>query len=884
MDQVEKGEGQQDRQEVMDQNLTKLVGNLLGMEPAKEQHNAVFQKCLRCARRELQKDQQYPESDEECVTRNLNHFLARYNSEHLHEFGATFDKLANMMLKHPMFVDDGEMNFKWRILDFMLSVNFEAFRNVKRNPSEMEQQRKCILAKIDEIITSSLSEGTESSDSFGEGDIVEKFPISPRCLLSDSNDSTQESSSSVSSLNVEINKLPEDMSECPHQIVVSMDFHFCNEYADYLESHPCQTDCRLLYEYISMFFSSQDWIHFQEIDELHFCKLQCLIPQINLMQPLKDMNMLQKLIKKYACPWRITANSFSTSISLFEGMHRLLKPVMEFLIYWAERVNKEDNEASQSISQGFFDMALEPFRKLHLMGELCRDSYIPDTEFTTEHERSFHIIATLLSTTKQCPFHSIKTSSAALLLSSLRSYCQFMANMYRLGEFGDHLGEFIAELVKIDGISDYKMRSMKEMVDIVENCELYQILEKHIQNSSKAVSFLYDNRRIDLFSVIHKHVIKSSLYIKVIESFLYELKTYQMLTVDDKMFPTPDILTQAQLLDDGPLRRLLYTYYKQLEGDSNIRVRDFKCDEILSACKSCCMYVPFTEILLNAMDHALTQRTLLVNTYAVHVLSKELDLEKHMRHLRSVYLLFEYDRFSNEFGEFFDSVAVEHLSQIVSCHNQDLAHFFIPVLPCRDIAFLELQYKCDEAAFMNRIITKQQLYKLNAFFCLNLQIYQCKWKLEKLFPLGKQSEICLHKTFTELYDLTIQILNEYAEYLTRLRQKHLKLARNCDQQMAKCQTIEEMAKCHDDFVTGVTDNLIMNYPDRCDLQTIFRLVDVLKGLWSNVRWLYTDVFRKANIKIPSDEHDYESITYIQTLLPLAVAIHSSLAKLKSENK
>ncbi|EDW73517.1 uncharacterized protein Dwil_GK16606 [Drosophila willistoni] len=881
MDQVKEEEGQQDRQEVIDENLPKLVGDLLNMEPVKEERDAAFQECLESAKQDLKKDPQFLESEEECVTRNFYHFLARYKAERLHEFGVTFDKLAHMMLKNPMFIDHGQMNFKWRILDFMLSVNFEAFRNVKQNSSEMEKQRKFMLGKIDEIISSSLSEDSESSYSFYDESILEKFKISPICLMSDSNDSARESSSSTSSLTLKVNKLPEDMSGS----VVPMNFNFWKEYAEYLESRPCPTDCRLLYEYICMFFAPQNWIHFQVIDhEVLFRKpFECHMPHINLLEPLKDMQMVQKLIDKYACPWRVITNYFSTLTCLFEAMHRLLKPVMEFLIFWGERVTKEANEESPSISC-FIEMTVQPFRRLRLMGQLCQDTCILNTDCTTKHERSFHIIATLISATKHSRLYWDKSGSAALLLSSLKSYCQFMANMYRLGEFEDYLKEFIAECVVIDGISDYRMRIMKDMTaDIAKNCEFYQILKKHIQNSSKAVSFLYDNRQMDLFSLFHKNVICSSLYNEVIESFLHALKTYQVMTVDrEVMFPAPDILTQAQQLDDKSLRHLFYTYYKQLEGNSHINLRNFKCDELLSACNSCYRYVPFTEILLTALDHTLAQRTLLVNTYAVYVVRIEFCLNERLEHLHSVYLLFEFDRFSSEFGTFFESVALEDLSRIITLHNHNLAHLFVPVLPYKYLTFLDLKYKCDEG--LNRIITKHHIKQLNTFFCLTLQIYHCKWILEELSPLVEQSEVRLHKTFTELYGLTIEIVNQYEEYVSALKEKHLKLASNCDQQMDKCQTIEEMAKCHDDFVSGVTDNFIMKYPDRCDLQVIFRMVDLLKGLWGNVRWLYPDNSQNADNKINCDKHEYESTTYIQSLLPLAVVIHDSLVKLKSANE
>ncbi|KMY97696.1 uncharacterized protein LOC6736842 isoform X2 [Drosophila simulans] len=144
-----------ERQQVIDRNLPHLVCVLLGT-PIDDKKNgndqvlvdpAIFHKCLAYARCHIA-DPNVVDCDPDEVWDTLNHFLLRFCIENLSEFGDTFNQLANVVLNHPICMNHKERNIHWRLLDFVLSVNYKAFVSIRRNLPEMEQKRRNILEAL----------------------------------------------------------------------------------------------------------------------------------------------------------------------------------------------------------------------------------------------------------------------------------------------------------------------------------------------------------------------------------------------------------------------------------------------------------------------------------------------------------------------------------------------------------------------------------------------------------------------------------------------------------------------------------------------------------------------------------------------------------------
>ncbi|EDW50549.1 GM13938 [Drosophila sechellia] len=144
-----------ERQKVIDRNLPHLVCVLLGT-PIDDKKNgngqvlvdpAIFHKCLTYARCHIA-DPNVVDCDPDEVWDTLNHFLMRFCIENLSEFGDTFNQLANVVLNHPICMNHKQRNIHWRLLDFVLSVNYKAFVSIRRNLPEMEQKRRNILEAL----------------------------------------------------------------------------------------------------------------------------------------------------------------------------------------------------------------------------------------------------------------------------------------------------------------------------------------------------------------------------------------------------------------------------------------------------------------------------------------------------------------------------------------------------------------------------------------------------------------------------------------------------------------------------------------------------------------------------------------------------------------
>jgi len=53
-----------------------------------------------------------------------------------------------VVLNHPIYANHKVKNLQWRIMDFMLCVNYRAFRTVHHNLEEMDKYRKSILEAL----------------------------------------------------------------------------------------------------------------------------------------------------------------------------------------------------------------------------------------------------------------------------------------------------------------------------------------------------------------------------------------------------------------------------------------------------------------------------------------------------------------------------------------------------------------------------------------------------------------------------------------------------------------------------------------------------------------------------------------------------------------
>lgn len=138
-----------ERQKVIERNLPHLVSVLLG-SPIDDKKNdngqvsvepATFDKCLTYARCHIA-DPNVVDCDPDAVWDTMNQFLERFRIENLSVFGDTFNQLANVILNHPICMNHKQRNIHWRLLDFVLSVNYKTFVSIRRNLPEMEQKRK----------------------------------------------------------------------------------------------------------------------------------------------------------------------------------------------------------------------------------------------------------------------------------------------------------------------------------------------------------------------------------------------------------------------------------------------------------------------------------------------------------------------------------------------------------------------------------------------------------------------------------------------------------------------------------------------------------------------------------------------------------------------
>lgn len=85
------------------------------------------------------------------VAENFNAFLERYQLEQLREYGEAIEQLASVILNEPLCERHVQRNIQWRVLEFMLFVNYKVFKWTKLHPREMEEKRKTIMESLAKV-------------------------------------------------------------------------------------------------------------------------------------------------------------------------------------------------------------------------------------------------------------------------------------------------------------------------------------------------------------------------------------------------------------------------------------------------------------------------------------------------------------------------------------------------------------------------------------------------------------------------------------------------------------------------------------------------------------------------------------------------------------
>ncbi|EDV39026.1 uncharacterized protein Dana_GF24706 [Drosophila ananassae] len=938
-------------QQVMARNVPQLVRLLLdtplegGGHVDSKADQATFERCLAFAKERLQ-----PFENQECcpeaVWHNMNHFIERYRSENLPEFADTFKQLANVVLNHPLCTNHTQKNLQWCLMDFMLSVNYKAFKEVRRNRREMLQKRMHILEALamategSEVLrvpqggsargsmgafdrTSTLewaektpSEGSENKPAFfipGErrwsketGHTVQNNPNrftvpdiganlenatfnlsldspQPRAA-SDSNSLaqhlnevhvTENFSTNEANMNLLMNLTQVESSlEKPtkvnyyrgmndlltriytpwwqvdihvHQQSRTLPSSFSHNYGEWLlhQLRESQSSVRrmteehqLLRELLILFFISLDSGHFQVkghgVEVLTAGPQTCALSQLlegailgRVFKYLEQMGYLRQLIESNATP-RVGGYRLETVVAFTVAVRRLLRPVIEFLVYYERRLAA--GKEAPTVKH-FLHVSEDAMQRLRLLFE------VPEPK--VEGRASLCSLGVLDSLVLNCtlPGQSKEeiSLSASLLLHSLQAYCHFIDCWWTSGEFQDWQDEFPFQKLQVDGRTEYGLRKYLLEEEVHLGGCLFKVIKDHLGEASQAVATLCDTRRMGDFVALHGTIFQVSLHNFLMEAVLKELLPYQAERVQDYSY-APDIMQQLKSVDQETVRRLFYAYHMETRPDPRHPAR-CSVDELVKNFQSCVDYTPIVEIICDQLAVGLRRRTLLANSYVTHLVKTELQLHRTAKHLRSVYTLEKYELLQNEFEEFFSLLskkslkrAEKKMKEIVDAQDPNLAYLFNVDLKGTRPDSLTLSVGYD--IFLNQVITQGQFEQLNTCFRLILSMHWTLYRLKRLAPLKNFRYRELKGALQTLRDTLEKTLEEQLQGSGKVKQL-AEILNHSEERLVGC-TISGLRQEHEWLLRQISDIVSEEMPRgnfSSRMEEFLGLCDVLYHLW-----------------------------------------------------
>lgn len=844
--------------QIINQRMPQLVRLLLGIdgEEQLQEHSLVYKNCLNYSVNILQQYQK-PFSSPESVENNLNDFVDRFHIENLKELGETVKMLADM------FINDNNCpkRLKWMTLDFMLSVNYRAFRTARINmdamnklknrlndslsfvknhvPSPSPEQIKsgiefaCLQTQHEACLEQESP--SESLDAFLDT-ALEDLPLDDAC-----------SYPSTVALNytpdrVAINKFNEALNEAHESLArLSLEYgttcgqRFSPSFGEYIRSehdnmlHDEQST--LLSEVLSAFFAPVKSRHFLLVNQLihlrplELCGSLCSKQSLEqLMLRLQYMQQLQRFIDCYERP-HCVGDRLDSLTTLTVAMRHLLKPFVESLIYYEHRLRA--GKVVPTIS-GLLRATRGCVKRLQLLWTVASRSFLSWELHEAPHQRCQLIQGSLLSLVAEPSeeeVESCRSCAAALLLQMLRVYCRYLDNWWDSGDFHDWYDEFPAHRTHYQGHTVYTMKG--NAPDDLSMQSIYLILQKHIKTCGIPLAFLYDSDRLKEFLEIHCKLFKDPLHNTLLHNLLFQLQPYQI-EVPPSDHSIPNIFRQMKATRNVQLRQLYYLYYKETLPDFK-QPPEFAIEELLKQLQLCAAYTPLDELICLTLERQLDQRALLLNSYVLHLLRVQLQVDAVLEHLRCIFLLTNFQLYAkplaqllNQLEQGIHSDVAERLQYIIDNQNPRLGYPFSVQLPNANLKQLTVVFNCDSA--LSWIITEPQLKLYNAAFRFVLQLKVARYRLKQLPDLP-----CANEDVQALLDLRTKLSKRLLYYLQS--ENLVVAATECDEEMQCSSSLPQMQSAHFQFVNTMQALLLQDNDKFSELHYLLDLVRFLGGLW-----------------------------------------------------
>ncbi|EDW06538.1 uncharacterized protein LOC6585250 [Drosophila mojavensis] len=615
------------------------------------------------------------------------------------------------------------------------------------------------------------------------------------------------------------------------------------------------------------------------------------------VQPaLQAMYRLRQLVKDLLRP---TGGKTTTgTLECFAGgLRDLMQPIVQQLLVFERRLlDKASGKNESGVTLiGLVLHMREQFKQLQELQLVASDAVVD----APPHLRSAYLLTKLYRHTRM--HVTYQKMVTALLLMTLRRFCEISDNWWRHAELNDSRLEFIVEYSSADGqgicerrLPEDAPQQHKAILAELQHCEFYRLLITYAMESGETQELLaIINLLGDLVNSTHQ---LRPLHDDLIRQYFDELKIFAGCAQpkgrrrESILNPSPHKLSQffeQTLMATARVgdRRLIGMFNQHIRSDRACAIKmeqepvPLQVLDILEALEKCTK-LQLPQVMPRALSKVLRQRCDQANQYMMHWYREELVIADHVHFLRHV-LMFQADYIMYPFyislfrqiesGQNWASSSdlTTELYDILDRHYPNMAcELYVEVISRSRAHSLKVYEALNAIAMaymmspaLDRIITANQMLSYNRIWRLMLKVKWAIWKLENMhFIKRKGTEVYGPLDLVGLTVRRLEILRFWLISMISSLHTHLcthvlqAIGAHFEEQLPKVFTIRELAKLHEEYLDSICKHCLLT--EEFDefhsaLEQIFHLIFVLDMEWNSCG-NYLNVSHALSLDISSD--------------------------------
>lgn len=583
------------------------------------------------------------------------------------------------------------------------------------------------------------------------------------------------------------------------------------------------------------------------------------------------------------------------------GLRDLIEPIIQRIIAFERRILKksmgtesnsgkeqqqqeEGNFKSRTTLISFVQHMKEDFKKLLHLQALATKAVIDAPSYM----RSVYLLSQLYKQTKNGI--SDKKMATALLLISLRTYCNIIDNWSRHNDLIDSEREYIVEMsndqsvpiveriyarLPAEDLNDPSLDSSNhEYARELRRCEFYQMLVNFALEAGETQLLLSSTNLLG--DLLRAYRDLNLLYDDLAKQLLDELRPFTRNDEGPRNVPTRNSDEQeasseklrhydAKVLDrtscqgDAEIMGILTMHITQSQEEKATPAPHSETIDVLSSLEECIELLPPC-MLARALEKVLHARCQLANTYVMRWFHEDLQLSEHVRFLRHImlmeadYVLFPFytnlfqciesgQRWSNsalltvDLHERLDTHYPSKACLLYIRLRSELGPKSTKVYTALDD--LDMEYEMSQP--MQRIINEQQMRQYNHIWRFMLKVKWAAWKLDNMRFIRRRCNDAYAPL--DLLGLTLrrlEILRFWLFYVINNLHSHLctyvvqTLGNEFEQKIRRAKRIRDLDDTHKEYINKIFKHCLLtdDFADfRKAMDQVFHLVFVLEMEW-----------------------------------------------------